>query len=337
MNFRSSRKHSELPRALVATLLASALPLAQAATENNLEKTFSVTPGGKLILDVDRGSIDLTSGNGSEVKVEVFRKVSARTKSKEQELLREHQVNFQQEGNIVTVRSLGKRVSSKWWNWDRTRFEFRYVVSVPQKFNVDLKTSGGGISAEDLIGDVKVRTSGGGLRLSKIQGPITGHTSGGGITLGECKGAIKVDTSGGGIGINAGEGNLSAETSGGSIQIKQFKGDAVVKTSGGGIASEQIEGNLVASTSGGSIAASLAGQPSGDCRLKTSGGNINVRLKESTALDIDASTSGGHVNSDLPVTVLGEAKHSSLRGKMNGGGKSLVLHTSGGNINLRKL
>ena len=337
MNFISSGKRSPLTLAIVATLLASVLPVARAATQDNLEKTFPATPGGKLILDVDRGSIEVVGGDGSEVKVEVFRKVSARTESKEKEILREHQVDFQQDGNTVTVRARGQKNSDKLWNLNRTRFDFRYVVSVPQKFNVDLKTSGGGISAEDLIGDVKVRTSGGGLKLSKIQGPITGHTSGGGITLANCKGAIKVETSGGGIGINNGEGTLSAETSGGSIQIKQFKGDAAVKTSGGGITSEQIEGNLEAFTSGGSISASLASQPSGDCHLETSGGNITVRLSDNTALDIKASTNGGRVNSDLPVTVVGEKKHSSLRGKLNGGGKSLVLQTSGGNINLRKL
>jgi hypothetical protein len=301
MNVSSSGNQFQFTLALFALSLTFVSPLARAATEDNLEKTFAVTPGGKIILDIDRGSIDVTSGNGSDVKVEVFRKVSARTKSKEQEILREHQINFQQEGNTVTVRASGKNDSFKLWNSDRTRFEFRYVISVPQKFDVDLKTSGGGISVKDLIGDVKVRTSGGGLELSKIRGPIKGQTSGG------------------------------------SIKIKQFKGDAVVKTSGGGITSEQIEGNLTAFTSGGSISASLAGQPSRDCRLETSGGNITVKLNQKTGLDVDASTSGGRVDSELPVAIVGQTKHSSLRGKLNGGGKSLVLHTSGGNIKLRKL
>jgi len=39
----------------------------------------------------------------------------------------------------------------------------------------------------------------------------------------------------------------------------------------------------------------------------------------------------------LPVTTVGEHKRSSLKGKLNGGGKSLVLKTSGGNIRLLKL
>jgi hypothetical protein len=54
--------------------------------------------------------------------------------------------------------------------------------------------------------------------------------------------------------------------------------------------------------------------------------------------NLDARTSGGRVSTDLPVvvTVVGEHKTDVLQGKLNGGGKALVLKTSAGNIRLRK-
>ena len=62
-----------------------------------------------------------------------------------------------------------------------------------------------------------------------------------------------------------------------------------------------------------------------------------MRLNEKLAFDIDASTSGDSVHSDLPVTTIGEMKRGRLKGKINGGGQALVLHTSGGSIHLEKL
>jgi len=40
--------------------------------------------------------------------------------------------------------------------------------------------------------------------------------------------------------------------------------------------------------------------------------------------------------SDLPATVQGELHRSSLKGKINGGGPSMHLRTSAGNIHIKK-
>ena len=90
-------------------------------------------------------------------------------------------------------------------------------------------------------------------------------------------------------------------------------------------------------TSGGSVSARLAKQPEGDCALRTSGGSIEVQLAEKVAVNLDASTSGGRVITDIPVTVQGELKRTALKSKINGGGPALYLHTSGGNVHIRRL
>ncbi|MEO8426045.1 MAG: hypothetical protein ABI651_02925 [Verrucomicrobiota bacterium] len=61
-----------------------------------------------------------------------------------------------------------------------------------------------------------------------------------------------------------------------------------------------------------------------------------MQLNDKAAWDISA-VAGGGVKTDLPVTTVGKHRRSSLKGKLNGGGKSLVLKTSGGTIHLRKL
>jgi hypothetical protein len=307
----------------------------QASAQMDIQRAFSVRPGGRLVMDVEPGSIEVKTTGDSRIVVDVFRKVERGGDFRAEELLRQHEVNFEQQGNDLIVRARFPHEDSR--RWRRSGLQVRYVVSIPTEFNVDLKTSGGGIRVDDLRGEVRVKTSGGGLQFGKIEGPIIGNTSGGGISLAGCNGKVEVRTSGGGINIGSGTGDLLAETSGGGITIEDFAGDAVVRTSGGGIRINRIEGSIDASTSGGPIVAALSGQPKKDCRLHTSGGGITVELDEALALNINAEASGGGVTTELPLTVQGELRKGLLRGTLNGGGQALILQTSGGSIHLRKL
>ena len=303
----------------VSLVMVSALG-AYSETEEHLQKTFNVSPGGKLVVDVNVGSIEVTASDRKDVAIDVYRKVDARGiggEDREKAELKNNEVTFVQEGNNVTVRAQRLKDAERVRNMN---MNFRYVILVPAKFDADVKTSGGGIKVAGLNGDLKAHTSGGSLKFAQIRGPINGHTSGGGITLADS------------------EGKVAVKTSGGSIKIDKHKGDVVAKTSGGGISVEDVEGQVQASTSGGSVSASLA-KVTGECRLETSGGGINVGVPGSAALDIDAKTSGGSVHSDLPVMAPASDKkrNSALKGQLNGGGTPLYLRTSGGSIHLKKL
>jgi DUF4097 and DUF4098 domain-containing protein YvlB len=298
--------------------------------QGDIKKTFTVRPGGRLIMDVSPGPIEVNTTNDSQIVVEIFRK------AEEEENLRNHEISFDLQDNNLTIRAK-VRNNDGFKFWRRSRLNVRYIVSIPSEFNVELKTSGGSITVGDLRGEVRVSTSGGGLRIGKIDGPVTGNTSGGSISLAGSNGEAEISTSGGGIDIGSGSGSIKADTSGGSIEIGDFAGDVYLRTSGGGISAERIEGSIDASTSGGPVNVSLKGQPKKDSRLESSGGGITVDLEENIALNIDAQASGGGVICDLPVTVLGRLDKGKLKGTLNGGGQALVVHTSGGSIHLRKL
>ncbi|HKQ37857.1 MAG TPA: DUF4097 family beta strand repeat-containing protein [Verrucomicrobiae bacterium] len=304
---------------LWAGLMLAVAFTCRSETEDHLQKTFNVTSGGKLVVDVNVGSIEITASDRKDVAIDVFRKADARGvggADREKAELQKHEVTFTQEGNNVVVKAQRQKETESVRNMN---LNFRYVIQVPAKFDADVKTSGGGIKVADLNGDLKARTSGGSLKFAHIRGPIDGHTSGGSIDLANS------------------DGKASIKTSGGSIKVNKHKGDVVAKTSGGGVSVEDVEGQVQASTSGGSVNASLA-KITGECRLETSGGGINVAVPGNAALDIDAKTSGGSVHSDLPVTTTAsEKKRTALQGKLNAGGTPLVLRTSGGSINLKKL
>ena len=146
---------------------------------------------------------------------------------------------------------------------------------------------------------------------------------------------VDLKTSGGSIELSSLNGKVDAYTSGGSIKLGEIKGDVDVKTSGGSIRVGDVTGTVNAHTSGGGIKVNIFEQPIGDSRLTTSGGSVSAYLLPSIKVDLTASTSGGRVKSQFDVNVL--VKKTKIEGKINGGGPKLVLKTSGGSVNVKKL
>jgi hypothetical protein len=282
--------------------------------EDAISKSFTVGAGGQLTLDTARGSIEVRGSAGNRVNVEVIRKAKTSDTNTANEIFGYLRLDFKQTGNDVTINGVKTTNSNKKLNKLRVKF----ILTVPESYNVNLKTSGGSISVDDLEGTVDIKTSGGSLGLNNIKGPVSGKTSGGSISVGTVDGNVKVNTSGG------------------SIRIDKTNGTVNAHTSGGGITVNEVMGTIQADTSGGSVKAYISQQPKGDCRLKTSGGSITVYLAEDVALSVDAGTSGGSIHTEFPVTIQGKIDKRILKAQINGGGPKLYLHTSGGSIYIKK-
>src|SRR5262249_42346793 len=136
-----------------------------ASAQGDIQRTFSVRPGGRLMMDVEPGSIEVKTTNDSRIVVDIFRKVERAGDYRAEEILRQHEVNFEQQGNDLMIRA--KFPHEYFRLWRRPGLQVRYVVSIRTEFNVDLKTSGGGIGVDDRRGEVRVKTSGGGLQSGR--------------------------------------------------------------------------------------------------------------------------------------------------------------------------
>jgi DUF4097 and DUF4098 domain-containing protein YvlB len=301
-----------------------------------LTKSFPVTPGGQLVMEVDRGPIEVASGEGGQVEVEVTRRIKGGTGAAAGEVLAAHQIDFAHEGNKVEIHAQfpkGAKVSDR----DKSRLQAEYKIVVPKKFNLDLKTAGGHIKIGDLEGEAKAVTAGGALKFGNIQGAVQGRTAGGEITLASASSTVNVNTAGGRIDLGELQGETTAKTAGGSIKVAKCKAKLLAETSGGEIAVRKALNTVKAKTAGGSISVTFSAQPDEDCALNTAAGNIRVKVSPDLSFDINAKTSGGRVITDLDLTPAGQRKASSVRGTLNKGGKALVLSTSGGNIFIDKL
>jgi Putative adhesin len=306
---------------------------ASAATEENISRQLDVTPGGKLVVDVDFGTINVTPGADDKVVIEAYRKIDFGDEAREKEYFAAAPVAISQDGNVVTVRAHHTK-SKGFWSLGHSEMDGRYTIRVPKRFETDLRTEGGDVTAGEITGNMTVKTSGGKLVFKHLEGTLDADTSGGSIEVEDCRGPIKIETSGGHITVADGTGTLDAKTSGGRIDVRNFSGDTEVRTSGGNLSLERIKGKITGKTSGGSIRASIPHALVGDVKLQTSAGNIDVSLPASATVDIDATTSVGEIFSRLPFETR-DVDKEHLRGKLNGGGKSVKLQTSAGNITIK--
>jgi len=293
---------------LALLVLCCGLLAAPALSETRIEKNFDLSPGGRLLVDVEAGGVIVTGGSGSECRVVI-------TSSRED---LDDKLDFSFEQSAGEVRIIAKSKGKNWLGSWSFRGKLLFEIEVPERTEIDLDTSGGSLEVSSIEGDVRLDTSGGGITIHEIVGDVNADTSGGGIRIENVDGEVRADTSGGGITIREVTGDLSADTSGGSIEIVGAGGRVEADTSGGSIEVEFGPGN----SEGGS--------------LSTSGGGIRLTLDADASLELDASTSGGTVRSDLPITVRGEIDKHSLRGTLNGGGATLKLRASGGGIRIQE-
>ncbi len=336
--------------------------------EEKESKSFNVTKGGQLEVNVSGGDIQLSTWEKDAVTVVV-------DGIDEEDM---DYVKITQTGNTVRVEYRPR------WN---SSGDVLFKISLPAQFDADVRTSGGNIEVRGTMkGKLTGSTSGGDIRTGDIEGTMDMKTSGGDIKLGTVSGEAEVKTSGGDIKVEKVGKSLKASTAGGDVEVGDVGGDAVLstsggevkvgkvsgsatlktaggdielrsasgtveaKTAGGNIRLENITGSIDAKTAGGDIIAELIPSGKGTSGLQSSGGNVILSVPSDAKATIDATIRirGGfllhHVEYDIHSDFKEESKtvdkdeqeiHAVYQ--LNGGGDTITLETTNGNIEVRKL
>lgn len=211
--------------------------------------------------------------------------------------------------------------------------------------DLGLHTGGGSIEIRRANGKVNAETGGGGIRIQGAQG-ATVETGGGSVEVRQCNGKVKVSTGGGSIDLSDVGGPAEIETGGGSIHLTSAKGYVHAETGGGGIELYGVP-SARAETSAGGITVKLVntGAERHDSDLETGAGDITLYLAADVAVDVRASVDMGNGHritsdfSDIHISSEGEKwgpKTLTAEGKLNGGGPVVKVHTSTGDICIRR-
>jgi DUF4097 and DUF4098 domain-containing protein YvlB len=273
--------------AVAFVLLATGAAGSASAAEKKLDRTFTVPPGGTLVVDADAASVRVTGADTNQVTVHM------RYRASDEELARTQLDAVQKDGGVtVTMR---REQKSKWFSWGSWNSDGSIEVTVPRHYAINARTGGGSVDLRDTIGTAKL------------------HTSGGDVTAKNLDGAVELQTSGGRILADKIRGDVDANTSGGDVQLLNIDGRIQGHTSGGSVRVSLVGSNreITASTSGGDVEVKVPPGITADIEASTSGGDISsdlpiaARVQKEGRLEgtlngggprIDVHTSGGSIS-----------------------------------------
>jgi hypothetical protein len=188
------------------------------------------------------------------------------------------------------------------WHREQTRV----TVESPAELTLEAKTSDGNVTVSGLQGDLSLTTGDGNLTLDRVSGNLRIKSGDGQVKITNADGAIEARTSDGNLSVDGVFHALALHTSDGTLDLSLREGTKLA----------------------------------GASTIQSSDGSVTIRVPQNFAADLSVHTSDGHVDCALPITTdhyqSGGESHE-LRGKLNGGGTPLTIHTSDGNVKIEYL
>lgn len=212
--------------------------------------------------------------------------------------------------------------------WDQKNIE--------AKVTTDAKIGEGGVRVVDHQAGDAVEIE---VRLPRRSGNFDGHSPRVDIEIHMPRqGSVSLRTSDGDIRVSNLKGNLDSQTGDGAQEIEAVDGNLKAHTGDGRIrVTGRFDGLDLSSGDGEVEARAEAGSKvDSGWNLKSGDGSINLSVPANFAADVELHTGDGQITLDMPLTMEGQMSRQNIRGKLNGGGNLLLIHTGDGSIRLGK-
>jgi DUF4097 and DUF4098 domain-containing protein YvlB len=262
------------------------------------EKRFTVSGTPDVRLVTFDGSIQIQSWDRPDVLIEVEKRGATR------EAIESVKVTAEQKGNTIELEVKGPRSESFRGIGFHRATTARLIVSLPRRSDVRARSGDGTIRIERVNGRIELRTGDGGIRANDISGEITLNTSDGTITVDGAEGRLDLDTGDGGVNVT---GKLT------SVRLHTGDGSIVYRAEAGTGIEEQWD-------------------------ISTGDGSVSLFLPRDLDAEMDVHTGDGTIRNELDVAAGtgGEVSRRTIRGRLNGGGKTIRVRTGDGTIRIRE-
>jgi hypothetical protein len=297
---------------IACAVLLGASTILPSAQAEEVVKSYAVAGRAHVRVDTNDGSVRVTASDSKQVEF--------RVEYQGFELGKNLRVDSRQDGDKV---ELVARITGHWgigFNWGHNSRRLHIEVRMPRDADLQVETGDGAVEAESINGNVNIHTGDGSVKANSLNGSIDLHTSDGSINVDALKGDIRLRTGDGSIEAHNLDGKVEADSGDGHIRLAGRFEALNVKTGDGSVNAQVLPGSKMATS----------------WSLRTGDGSVDIVLPSDFQADIDATTGDGHISLGIPVTVEGTFSKSELRGKMNGGGQALTIHTGDGSIRLSK-
>ncbi|MDH3735118.1 MAG: DUF4097 domain-containing protein [Gemmatimonadota bacterium] len=269
------------------------------------DEIFSVSPGAMLVVRVSDLDVVVSATSGSEASVVLSIDEDEDVSGDALE-----QMGFQ-----VERTSEGLEISTEGDSWGHGDYDGTLHVTVPSRFDVQVRTGDGDVAVESIEGSVMLNTGDGDIALGGAMGSeVMIQTGDGDVAVGgTSSGSVRVQTGDGDVAL----GRLEAE----DVQVRTGDGDIMI---------EELSGALTASTGDGDVMLHIV-DFSG---LEISTGDGDVTLYAPASLAADVSIRGGELILGDAFSMPATMEDRSLEGVLNGGGPQLSIRVGDGTIRL---
>ena len=310
-------KHLFLTTSLAICLLA--LAGTNICAQDELHKTYPLTPNGTVSVTNVSGSIRITSWNENRVQVDAVKRGDRNDFS-------QVEIHVSDSAERLEITTIYPRNSGR----GRNQVEVNYDLKVPRgavlspitstSGNITITEAGSRIVARATSGAVTVRDSRGETNVSSTSGELTITNIGNNVTANVTSGAMHIEKV---------TGRVNAQGISGRVAVKDVDGDATVQGISDSVLAENIKGRLtvnavsadvtVRNVQEGARVNSVSGtititNTKGLIEARTTSGDINVREVESR--EIQLNTHSGMINYSGTIFDDGRYNFESFNGNI---------------------
>ncbi|MGH7599792.1 MAG: DUF4097 family beta strand repeat-containing protein [bacterium] len=256
-------------------LLLGSYPLRGGEIRERFEKVCALKSGGEFRLKNTNGSVQITSWNRNEVKIEAEKIVRARGRGEAEQIMKEIEINIREGNGYVDVDTrLPKRHDGGFFDWlfsgGDVNVEVKYWITVPAQVQLTAQSVNGEVRAQDISGRADLETTNGRVVVINAAGSVNAETT---------NGAIEVSL----VKVEPGE-TMRFATTNGRIEAEfpaDFTADITASTTNGHVDCDfpmTVQGRLRRTHLEGRIG--QAGASSlGRVTLRTTNGSIDIRKR----------------------------------------------------------
>jgi DUF4097 and DUF4098 domain-containing protein YvlB len=319
-----------------ALLTASAVTEATAANpgqdqvSRDFQKNLSLGPGQSFQIENKFGEVRIHAESGREVRIGATIRVQAGSHDEAESYAQKIQVDVQQTGDGVRVRTLYPEDERKWPHSGRNiSYSVSYDVAIPVDAALFVRNSFGSVTANGMRGKSDIENSHGSVTVRDI-GAARLNNSFGSIDLTGASGDTFINDNNGSVQASEIRGTLDLRNRFGSITVRQVQGAATI-TGGNGAVTISDTGPAVITTSFGSADVRNV---RGDLTLHDNNGNVDISSVGGAAI---VSNSFGNVNfADIKGRFECTTNNGRVKGSSPAGG-AITIRNSFGNIELENI
>jgi len=198
-----------------------------------------------------------------------------------------------------------------------------------------LNSMGSSLSAHNLEGGIAVQGHAEDITLADVTGPVSISGEYFGTTLLQhINGSIHFHTSRTDFQLARLDGQVEISPDS-NLSADQVLGPVVLTTRERNITLDRVAGDIAVTNRNGAI--NLTAAPAlGNITIEDRSGNVKLVVPEKAGYSLQAGTTNGNIESDVPLSASGSDHEKSLSGTVGGGGPTVRITTTNGDISIDK-